>query len=175
MTEPTVGSAAHEAARLLESLGGWFAAPGRAVPGEAASGATPPRGAAPGRAAPPADGPAGPAPAGPAPAGAAHDVSSCRACPVCRGIDAVRSVHPELVEQLATAAESLAAALRGLTASAAQPTGTPADAPTPRPTSADPVHIPVRDDDVALHDHDDHHTHGPARGLDEQDGAAAWG
>ena len=44
----------------------------------------------------------------------AHDPLTCRVCPLCRGIAAVRSARPEVVEHLASAAESLAAALRAL-------------------------------------------------------------
>lgn len=69
-----LGSAAHEAARLADALGGWFV-----------SAATD-----------------------------AHDPVTCTACPLCRGIAAVRAVNPEVVEHLTAAAGSLAAALREL-------------------------------------------------------------
>ena len=67
-----LGSAADEAARLADALGGWFATAG------------------------------------------AHDPVTCTACPLCRGIAAVRSLNPEVVEHLTAAAGSLAAALREL-------------------------------------------------------------
>lgn len=43
-----------------------------------------------------------------------HDDVTCTACPLCRGIAAVRSVNPEVVEHLSAAAGSLVAALREL-------------------------------------------------------------
>ena len=86
-----LGSAAEEAARLAEALGGWFAsATGpSAVPDDAPQGADPLQ-------------------------AQAHDPVTCRSCPVCRGIALVRSVNPEVVEHLSAAAGSLAAALREL-------------------------------------------------------------
>ncbi len=76
---PEVGSAADEAARLADALGGWFRS---ATTGSAQS---------------------------PTPD---HDPLTCGACPICRGIAAVRAVQPEVIAHLATAADALAAALR---------------------------------------------------------------
>jgi len=72
-----LGSAADEAARLADVLGGWFT-----------SATTDPHDT--------------------------HDDVTCTACPICRGIAAVRSVNPEVVEHLSAAAGSLVAALREL-------------------------------------------------------------
>ncbi len=72
-----LGSAADEAARLADVLGGWFASATADVHDD-------------------------------------HDPVTCTACPLCRGIAAVRSVNPEVVEHLSAAAGSLVAALREL-------------------------------------------------------------
>ena len=72
-----LGSAADEAARLADVLGGWFTSATTGVRDD-------------------------------------HDEVACTACPLCRGIAAVRSVNPEVVEHLSAAAGSLAAALREL-------------------------------------------------------------
>jgi hypothetical protein len=88
-----LGSAAEEAARLAEALGGWFTS---------ATGPSAVRDDAPPDADPPND--------------PAHDPATCRACPLCRGVALVRSVNPEVVEHLTAAAGSLAAALRELRA-----------------------------------------------------------
>lgn len=162
VSEPTVGSAAHEAARLLESLGGWFAAsPEQPHPT------------------------APPEPAAASSEQARHD-ATCRSCPVCRGVDAVRSVQPEVVGHLAAAAGSLASALRELARAV--------DRPPPEPPSGsggpsadadrrgDPQRVRVQDDDQpddttgdTTGDMTGHHTRVPDEGGDEQDGAAAWG
>ncbi len=71
------GSAADEAARLADVLGGWFTSATTDLHDE-------------------------------------HDPVTCTACPLCRGIAAVRSVNPEVVEHLSVAAGSLVAALRVL-------------------------------------------------------------
>ena len=109
--EPEVGSAADEAARLADALGGWFRS---AATGSAQS--------------PTSD----------------HDPLTCRACPICRGIAAVRAVQPEVIAHLATAADALAAALREWRARQ------PESADRARPTYRDPpetVHIEIDDDD----------------------------
>ncbi|MBC7640120.1 MAG: DUF5304 family protein [Rhodoferax sp.] len=72
-----LGSAADEAARLADVLGGWFSSATADVQAD-------------------------------------HDDVTCTACPLCRGIAAVRSVNPEVVEHLSAAAGSLVAALREL-------------------------------------------------------------
>lgn len=43
--------------------------------------------------------------------GAEHS-SSCRICPLCRALDLVRAVRPEVLQQVATAAETVAVLLR---------------------------------------------------------------
>jgi hypothetical protein len=42
----------------------------------------------------------------------AEHTSSCRICPLCRALDLVRAVRPEVLEQVATAAETVAVLLR---------------------------------------------------------------
>lgn len=75
-----LGSAAHEAGRLMDALREWLDA--RGVPeAPIATGST-----------------------------------ECRACPVCLALSAVREHHPEVVEQLGKAAESVLAALRAVVA-----------------------------------------------------------
>lgn len=81
-----LGSAADEAARLADVLGGWFASATRVAAADHNG----------------HDGHVG------------HDPVTCTACPVCRGIAAVRSINPEVVEHLSAAAGSLLAALREL-------------------------------------------------------------
>ena len=64
-----------------------------------------------------------------------HDIpSSCRLCPLCRGIALLRSVRPETVDLLADLAVSLAAGLRdvAMRSRASDP------APSARPTSRRP-------------------------------------
>ena len=87
---PPVGSAAEEAARLAESLRGWFASAQAGVSAGAGAGA-----------------------------GAGQDHTACTSCPICQGITRLRAVSPEVVEHLSAAAGSLVAALRELRAPAA--------------------------------------------------------
>jgi hypothetical protein len=75
-----LGSAAHEAGRLMDALRDWLDARG--------------------------------VPEAPIATGSAE----CRACPVCLTLSAVREHHPEVVEQLGKAAESLLAAVRAVVA-----------------------------------------------------------
>lgn len=73
-----------------------------------------------------------------------HDPLTCRVCPICRGIAAVRAVQPEVIEHLATAADALAAALREWRARQ------PESADRGRPTYRDrpeTVHIDIDIDD----------------------------
>lgn len=117
-TEPGVGSAADEAARLADALGGWFRCAATDSPDESS---TP-----------------------------SHDPLTCRACPLCRGIAAVRSVRPEVIEHLATAADALAAALRELGALRAPGGRQPESADRAGPTYPDrpeTEHIVIADDD----------------------------
>ena len=124
-----LGSAAEEAARLVDSFQGWFGARAGSAPDarprEAPVGPeepTPDAGpqAAPGRPEEPAHGPA------------------CRACPVCRGLAYVRQTHPEVVEHLATAAQHVAEALRALAADAAErPEATEPRSERPAPAEPD--------------------------------------
>jgi hypothetical protein len=138
-----LGSAAEEAARLVESLQGWFVA-----------------------AAPPADDTAdgaGPGATGGERAATADHPATCRSCPLCRGLAALERSHPEVLAHLSGAAQHLAAALRALTepaprdaaednvadpaahAAAAHPAADPSGAPPPgRPSRA--VRIDVEPD-----------------------------
>jgi hypothetical protein len=43
---------------------------------------------------------------------APHDAASCRICPLCRAMDVVRAVSPDVLERVATAAETVAVLLR---------------------------------------------------------------
>ncbi len=52
---------------------------------------------------------------------------SCRICPLCRALDLLRGVRPELLQQVATAAETVAVLLRE--AAAGDPRGRDADPP----------------------------------------------
>ncbi|GAB3694433.1 hypothetical protein [Angustibacter aerolatus] len=147
-----LGSAAQEAARLVEQLQGWFGA----------------------RPAEPAD-PAADAPSAgvgdqvhdqvdePSP----HEWSSCRVCPVCRAVDAVQRDHPQVVEHLVDAVDHLAQAFRELVrppgepgapdeapprtgraaADGAQPAGRTRPGPTSRPVVVDPDPGNAPDDD----------------------------
>ena len=112
--QPGVGSAADEAARLADALKGWFCGAATGVGASPDHAPTPP-----------------------------HDPLTCRVCPLCRGIAAVR---PEVVEHLASAAESLAAALRELGASRTPSPRQPESADRGGPTY-ETVHIDIDDDD----------------------------
>jgi hypothetical protein len=152
-----LGSAAEEAARLVESLHDWFGGPSSV-----------PRTAAPGGPAAPAathgaddahaavDSGAGPQP----PPDPTHHGPACRSCPLCRGIAAVQASHPEVLGHLAGAAQHLVAALRSLAAEpapagpgpagGAPSTGAPASTGEPpgRPSRAVPIDVdpePERD------------------------------
>jgi hypothetical protein len=146
-SEP-LGSAAEEAARLIESLQGWFGVPVPVASAEPVNERE--RGGADrtdrdtGDAADPdihEDSAAGHGPA-------------CRACPLCRGIAAVQQSHPEVLTHLAGAAQHLVAALRSLAAEPARAAaGTasgdgPASGEPPasgdRPASDGPVGRPSR-------------------------------
>ncbi|GAB3436424.1 hypothetical protein GCM10027517_06520 [Phycicoccus ginsengisoli] len=137
-----VGSVAQEAARLLDALGGWAASNGyadRAHPAGAAGAADPEDAAYPAGAADPGDAadPAGAArragaadpedgadAGGAAPSGdhcqhcgaqtGAGRAVVCGLCPVCQGINLLRSVRPETVDRLADLAGAIAGTLRDL-------------------------------------------------------------
>ncbi len=137
-----VGSAAEEAARLVEAFQGWWT--GR----EAADGA----GADP-ASAPDAQPRSEPSSEPPSEsldpeAGRPHPASStCRYCPWCRALATAQAVRPEVVEHLLSAAESVAAALRELSrdvAAARDPSGDAAPHTAPTRT----VTIPVEPDDA---------------------------
>lgn len=95
---PPVGSAAEEAARLAESLRGWFASAQAGVGARDGVGADAGTGA-----------------------GAGTEHTACTSCLVCLGITRLRAVSPEVVEHLSAAAGSLVAALRELRAPGAGP------------------------------------------------------
>jgi hypothetical protein len=134
-SEP-LGSAAEEAARLVESLQGWFGVPVPVASAEPVDERE--RGGADrtdrdtGGAADPEiheDSAAGHGPA-------------CRACPLCRGIAAVQQSHPEVLTHLAGAAQHLVAALRSLAAEPARAAAGTASGD--RPASDGPVGRPSR-------------------------------
>lgn len=139
-----VGSVAQEAARLLDAIGGWVSTSGYAAapaPGDAADGAVT------------ADDPDGVVPDGAASdtgraegaevppdetrthaaghcehCGAASDAGrprTCQWCPVCQGLDLLRSVRPETVDRLADLAGALATALRDVATHTRGTAGTP--------------------------------------------------
>ena len=76
--------------------------------------------------------------------------STCRICPLCRGIALLRSVRPETVDLLADLAVSVAGTLRDVAVwsrtsdSASSPRSTSAGAPAP--ARAPVQHIPVDDE-----------------------------
>ena len=118
-TEDPLGSAAEEAARLVDALQGWFGARAEATTGE------PPR-TAPESSSPESS--EAPGEHGPA----------CRACPVCRGLAYVQQAHPDVVDHLASAAQHVAAALRALsTPPESQPNGRPPTRPASRAVRID--------------------------------------
>ena len=115
-TGEPLGTAAEEAARLLESLNGWFDARTSAA-SDGPPDDDPTRG---GRAQTP-----GP----PRTTGATsrHD-AACRVCPLCRGLAYLEESHPDVLTHLADAAAHLVAAVRSLTEPAADPAGCDGDA-----------------------------------------------
>ncbi|WP_460460460.1 hypothetical protein [Angustibacter peucedani] len=142
-----VGTAADEAARLVEAVSGWWAgqqaAPGPDEPtthehhadhADHARAAGEPE--------------------------TAGQPSVCRYCPWCRALAAAQQVRPEVVEHLLGAAEQFAAALRELshdlaargaagppTPGAHDPSSRDADHPAPRAGAARTVTIPVEPDE----------------------------
>ena len=164
----TIGTVAQEAARLIEDMATMARLsysrdddpgpyPGQPAPGTARPGAARPAG------------PAEHVPAGD-PQGndessegscsmcgaakgqaAGHDSSSaCRICPLCRGIEALRSVRPETVDMLADLAMSVAGSLRDVAvwSRAAGPTSSARSTPgrPPEPDRAPVQDIPVDDE-----------------------------
>ena len=139
-SEP-LGSAAEEAARLVESLQGWFGVPVPVASAESAAECE--RGGA--------DrtdrdtGDAGDPEIHEEPEihedSVAGHGAACRACPLCRGIAAVQQSHPEVLTHLAGAAQHLGAALRSLAAEPARAAAGPASgdrtASGERPASGD--------------------------------------
>jgi hypothetical protein len=117
-TGEPVGTAAEEAARLLESLGGWFDA--RTAP-------TAPT--APNDQDRPTDSDGPPAEA--ASEQARRHGPTCRACPMCRGVAYLQEAHPDVLTHLTGAAQHLVAALRSLADPTADGAGTSADAAGP--------------------------------------------
>lgn len=143
MSEQPLGTAAQEAARLAESLGHWLSARAepRAEPGapedtsagrRAAAEDTSAADLAPDGSA--ADGSAADGSAADGSAAVEHDPLTCRYCPLCRAMAAVQATSPQLVEQLARAADQVAAALHDLAAGAGRPARTD---PTPGPPRGD--------------------------------------
>jgi hypothetical protein len=149
-TDEPVGTAAEEAARLLESLGGWLdARTGPSVPNEARADTTteePRTGATTedplaDAAGPPESAEEAERPHGP----------TCRACPLCRGVAYLQEAHPDVLTHLTGAAQHLVAALRSLAepgaaaaSSAADAAGSAADPNGDRPSRA--VRIDVQPD-----------------------------
>ncbi|MFC6006352.1 hypothetical protein [Angustibacter luteus] len=127
-----VGSAADEAARLVDAFQGWWheraGEPGQPSAEPAAG----------------ADGAAGPA--GPT----AHDPASpCRYCPWCRLVSSAQTVRPEVVQHLLATAESVVGLLRELSRDVSAARTDPA-APDPAAESGPGVRtvtIPVEPDD----------------------------
>jgi hypothetical protein len=110
-----VGTVAEEAARLLDALGGWATASasgtsGTDTPGTRSHGSD--RTGASGASAAAGSEP-GPCPHCGAQDGAGQAVV-CRLCPVCQGINLLRSVRPETVDRLADLAGAVASTLRDL-------------------------------------------------------------
>lgn len=146
MNPPTEASGvlAEEARRLVDALGGWSMPD--ATPLEADD---------------------------PAPATSGHS-PACTWCPVCRGVESIRSVDPEAVDRLADAVSALATAISEVGIQLRDRLGTPAGTRSnassaatggpPRPAGgAGPTayDIPVFDDDLPHHgdldDDDDPH------------------
>jgi hypothetical protein len=124
-TGEPVGTAAEEAARLLDSLGGWFDA-------RTGTAAQPPH--QPGDSA--AQDPSGSAAQDPS-GSAAHD-PTCRACPLCRGVAYLQQAHPDVLTHLAGAAQHLVAALRSLAEPPADGAGAAPDGAGPDGSGAAP-------------------------------------
>ena len=172
----TIGTVAQEAARLIEDM----AAMARLSYSRGDESVPYPGQPAPETARPEAARPAGPAgPADQVPAGdpqasdestegtcsvcgavkgaaAGHDSSSaCRICPLCRGIDLLRSVRPETVDMLADLAMSVAGSLRDVAvwSRAAGPTASARSTPggPPEPDRAPVQDIPVDDESEGSH------------------------
>jgi len=70
-----------------------------------------------------------------------HQGPECKVCPICQGLSLIRTMKPEVVDHLADAATSLAAAFTALL-----PTDTPA---RERPAGDKVEHIDVSGDDEA--------------------------
>lgn len=125
---PAHGTATEEAARLVEELGAWARRVDARRSPDAAGPEEPDWSTGP-------DGPdraGGPGtPGGPeAPGGrsrACPEPSTCRVCPLCQGAALLRGLRPEVVEHLAAAATSLAAALREVVAPPQRPGHPPAE------------------------------------------------
>jgi len=170
---PPVGSVAEEAARLLDALGGWAERSGYAAPppqGGSARSDAPPQGGSARTDAPPPGGSAKSHLSGlwarlnaerwdfgeargdeahPCPeCGAAQGVgraASCQVCPLCQGINLLRSVRPETVDRLADLASAVAASLRDVARERRRPEPTPPpDAPRPGRVQD----IPIDDEDT---------------------------
>ena len=169
----TIGTVAQEAARLIEDMATMARLsysrdddPGP-YPGQPAPGTARPEAARP---AAPADQVPGPDPQAndESPEGtcsvcgavkgaaAGHDSSSaCRICPLCRGIELLRSVRPETVDMLADLAMSVAGSLRDVAvwSRAAGPTSSARPTPggPPEPDRAPVQDIPVDDESEGSH------------------------
>lgn len=82
---------------------------------------------------------------------AGHDsFSTCKICPLCRGIDVLRSVRPETMDMLADLAMSVAGSLRDVAvwsrASDPSPRARPGSGGSPDPGRAPVQDIPVDDE-----------------------------
>ncbi len=139
-----VGSAAEEAARLVEAVSGWWTA-------QQAAHAPDDEGAGDQR---PGDDRRRGDDAGEPAASSEEQPGTCRYCPWCRAVAAVQQVRPEVVEQLLGAAESFAAGLRELSRdlSGASAPSRPADHAATRRGAPRTVSIPVEPDDEAQED-----------------------
>jgi hypothetical protein len=113
--------------RLGEGVTSWLAANG--------SGYTPPAGTPRAEPAAPEEQPSEPVPAE-QPAAAAVHPSSCRGCPVCAVLGALRGERPDLTDALADVLTAAAAAVRAFSAPRPAPVADPAPpvaGPAPRP------------------------------------------
>jgi hypothetical protein len=128
-TGEPLGTAAEEAARLLDLLNGWFdartvaTAHGKQPGDEPQTGSEPHTGGGPHTA------------GGPHRAGAPHTAgapprhgTTCRACPLCRGLAYLQESHPDVLSHLTDAAAHLVAAVQSLTQPGPGPAGSAEDA-----------------------------------------------
>ena len=176
--DPRVGvdrlDVADEVSRLTEALAGWWTAitagsPARPDPSTSSDAPqvtdTVTDGSDPAREPSPADGEGLPAPDG-HPRHERPSAGSCCVCPVCRALDIARGARPDLLEKVATAAETVALLLREATHGGAAPAS--ADEPDVSAPTTDP---PRKGTPIVVTDGDE-----PWTSRDEQqEGHEAWG